>query len=152
MTTNDFLLFEPASGSTQVLDTVVGVTAKTLPVAPANFPAQIIAASLGVSADGLHVYGLTDTIRFSYNVRTKEIVSLGYQASPPLGPRVVSVSRDGSYYTADWALFDPNGPLIAQFDNPSGQLNIGSHAIDFSAGIIYAQIPEGSTIRFNPAY
>lgn len=144
VTTNDFLLFDPASGATQQLDTITGVTAKTLPVAPANFPPQIIAASLGTSADGLHVYGLTDTIHFSYSVITKQVVSLGYQASPPLGPRVVSVSRDGSYYTAGWALWDASGVLNAQFVNPSGQLNVGSHAIDSSAGIIYAQVPEGA--------
>jgi uncharacterized protein (TIGR03437 family) len=142
VTTTDFLLFDPASGAMQVLDTVAGVTAKTLPVPPANFPPQIIAASMNTSADGLHIYGLTDTIYFSYDVQKQSIWSQGYASSPPLGPRVVSVSANGSYYTAGWGLFNSRGVLMSQFVNPSGQLNLGSHAIDSVAGLIYAQIPD----------
>lgn len=144
VTTTNFILFDPANGQTTVVDTIAGVTAKTLPVAPANFPPNIVAASLNVSADNFHVYGLSDTIRFHYNVLTHQILSLGYTASPPMGPRVVSVSRDGSYYSAGWGLFSSSGLLVAQFANPSGLLNVGSHAIDSSAGLIYAQIPEGA--------
>jgi uncharacterized protein (TIGR03437 family) len=150
VTTNDFLRFDPVSGQTEVLDTIGGVTARTLPVPPANFPPQIIAASVTAAADGLRIYGLTDTIRFSYDVLTRRVVSLGYTASPPLGPRVVSVSRTGNYYAAGWGLFDPRGILLAQFNNPSGLLNVGSHAIDSSAGVIYAQIPEGSPQANSP--
>ena len=142
VTTSDFLLFDPVSGATQVLDTVAGVTAKTLPVPPDNFPPQIVAASVSASGDGLWVYGLTDTIRFGYDVQRKLVYSLGYTATPPMGPRTVSVSRDGSYYAAGWGLFNTRGRLMAQFRNPSGALNIGSHAIDSNAGTIYAQIPE----------
>jgi uncharacterized protein (TIGR03437 family) len=144
VTSNDFILFDPVNGQTTVVDTISNVTANTLPVAPAKFPPQIIAASMNVSADGFHIYGLTDTIRFHYNLQNGTISSLGYTASPPLGPRVVSVSRDGSSYTAGWALFSANGPLIAQFDNAAGTLNVGTHSIDSSAGLIYAQIPEGT--------
>src|SRR5579871_5872272 len=36
VTTSSFLLLDPAAGTTQVLDTVAGVTARTLPVPPAN--------------------------------------------------------------------------------------------------------------------
>jgi uncharacterized protein (TIGR03437 family) len=144
VTTTNFILFDPASGQTTVVDTIAGVTAKTLPVPPANFPPNIVAASLNVSADNFHVYGLTDTIRFHYNVLTHEIISLGYTSSPPMGPRVVSVSRDGAFYTAGWALFNSSGLLVAQFANSLGLLNVGSHAIDSSAGLIYAQIPEGT--------
>ncbi len=144
VTTTNFILFNPANGQTTVVDTIAGVTAKTLPVPPANFPPNIVAASLNVSADNFHVYGLTDTIRFHYNVLTHEIISLGYTASPPMGPRVVSVSRDGSFYSAGWGLFSSTGLLVAQFASPLGLLNVGSHAIDSSAGLIYAQIPEGT--------
>ncbi|PYT26331.1 MAG: hypothetical protein DMG58_22740 [Acidobacteria bacterium] len=144
VTTTNFILFDPANGQTRVVDTIAGVTAKTLPVPPANFPPNIVAASLNVSADNFHVYGLTDTIRFHYNVLTHEILSLGYTSSPSMGPRVVSVSRDGSLYSAGWGLFSSSGLLVAQFANPSGLLNVGSHAIDSSAGLIYAQIPEGT--------
>ena len=83
-----------------MLDTIAGVIAKTLPVPPANYPPQIVAASVGVSGDGYKIYGLTDTIRFRYDVRSQTVYSAGYTAEPPQGPRVVSVSRDGSYFTA----------------------------------------------------
>jgi uncharacterized protein (TIGR03437 family) len=142
VTTTQFLLFDPASGAFQVLDTIAGVTAKTLPVPPANFPPQIVAASVAVSGDGYKIYGLTDTIRFRYDVLSQTVYSAGYTADPPQGPRVVSVSRDGSYFTAGWGLFDTAGHLLSQFPNPSGQLNVGSHAIDSVAGLIYAQIPQ----------
>src|SRR5881296_3319901 len=113
VTTTNFILFDPANGQTRVVDTIAGVTAKTLPVPPANFPPNIVAASLNVSADNFHVYGLTDTIRFHYNVLTHEILSLGYTSSPSMGPRVVSVSRDGSLYSAGWGLFSSSGLLVA---------------------------------------
>jgi uncharacterized protein (TIGR03437 family) len=142
VTTTQFLLFDPASGAFQVLDTIAGVTAKTLPVPPANFPPQIVAASVGVSGDGYKIYGLTDTIRFRYDVLSQTVYSAGYTADPPQGPRVVSVSHDGSYFTAGWGLFDAAGHLLSQFPNPSGKLNVGSHAIDSLAGLIYAQIPQ----------
>lgn len=145
VTTHDFLLFDPILGTTEVLDTVAGVTAKTLPVAPVNFPPQIIAASVATSGDGTKIFGLTDTIRFRYDVNTGRIMSLGYIASPPLGPRTVSVNRDGTIYAAGWGVFQSSGiqdNLLAQWRSPSGQLNIGSHAIDAARGVIYAQIPE----------
>jgi len=143
VTTTQFLLFEPASRAFHVLDTIAGVTAKTLPVPPANFPPQIVAASVGVSGDGYNIYGLTDTIRFRYDVLSQTVYSAGYTADPPQGPRVVSVSRDGSYFTAGWGLFDSVGHLLSQFPNPSGKLNVGSHVIDSVAGLVYAQIPQG---------
>src|SRR5258708_6500270 len=142
VTTTNFILFDPANGQTTVVDTIAGVIAKTLPVPPANFPPNIVAASLNVSADNFHVYGLTDTLQFHYNVLTHEILSQGYTSSPPMGPRVVSVNRDGSMWAGGWALNNSSGVLVAQFPNPLGLLNVGSHAIDSSAGLIYAQIPE----------
>ena len=152
VTTSEFLLFDPASGSIQLLNTIQGVTASTLPAPPASFPPQIIAASLGVSGNGLKIYGLTDTIRFSYDVTSRQLVSLGYQATPPLGPRVVSVNRDGSLYALGWALFDATGTLIAQFPNATGLLNVGSHVIDSARNLIYAQIPQTqSTTGSQPA-
>lgn len=151
VTTTQFLRFDPLSGAVQVLDTIAGVTAKTLPVPPANFPPQIVAASVGVSADGTRVYGLTDTLRFRYDVLSQTVYSAGYTAEPPQGPRVVSVSRDGAYFTAGWGLFDASGHLLSEFPNPSGKLNVGSHAIDSVAGLIYAQIPQGSGTSSAPA-
>ncbi|MEO8027220.1 MAG: hypothetical protein ABI823_12140, partial [Bryobacteraceae bacterium] len=141
-TTQDFILFDPVTGTTQVLDTVAGVTAKTLPQPPATFPPSIVGASMSTSADGLVIYGLTDTIRFRYSVNTKTLSSVGYTSSPPLGPRVVTVSGDGSFWAGGWALFNANGSLMSQFPNALGALNIGSLAIDNKRGVIYAQVPE----------
>ena len=141
VTTGEFLLFDPVSGALQVLDTIAGVTAKTLPVAPANFPAQVIAASVAVSADGYWIYGLTDTFRFRYDVMQHALHAVGYTSTPAMGPRAVSVSQDGSYFTAGWGLFNRAGQLLSQFPDALGQLNVGSTAIDSVAGIIYAEVP-----------
>ncbi len=145
VTTNDFLLFDPVSGVMQGLGTVADVTASTLPAVPPSFPPQIIAASVGASGNGRKVYGLTDTIRFSYDVVTKQVAALGYTSTPTMGPRVVSVSRDGSMWAGGWSVYSPRGWPVVQFPNASGELNVGSHAIDSARGIIYAQIPEAVT-------
>jgi uncharacterized protein (TIGR03437 family) len=150
VTTTQFLLFDPVTQALQVLGTIAGVTATTLPVPPATFPPQIVAASVAVSGDGDSIFGLTDTLRFRYDVLTHRITSVGYTSDPPQGPRVVSVSRDGSHFTAGWGLFDRSGRLLSQFANPSGKLNVGSHAIDSLAGLIYAQIPMAGTTAGPP--
>ena len=141
-TTSEFLLLDPMTGRTDLVDTVAGLVANTIPALPGTPPGQIVAASMAASGDGWSIFGLTDTIRFTYDVRAKRIRVIGYTASPALGPRVVSVARDGSYYAAGWGVFDRQGVLLAQFGNPSGALAIGSHAIDSAAGLIYAQIPD----------
>ncbi|MBL0160962.1 MAG: hypothetical protein IPP47_28350 [Bryobacterales bacterium] len=145
VTSAQFILFDPEFGTMQVLDTVSGVTAKTLPQPPANFPTQIVGASLQASADGLRIYGVTDTILIAYDVASHYVSSGGYVAEPPLGPRAVSVARDGSYYMAGWAMLDGRSAL-SQFPNPKGLLNIGSHGIDSDRGIVYAEVPEGVAI------
>ena len=144
VTTTNFILFDPSNGQTTVLDTIANVTANTLPVPPANFPPNIVSASLNVSADGFWVYGLTNLIIFQYGVLNHSIQSVGYVASPPLGPLAVSVSADGSTFTAGWALVSSAGLWMAQFPNAAGTYNIGSTAINSSAGLIYAQIPQGT--------
>src|SRR6202011_4552521 len=58
VTTTDFLLFDPTTGATQELAPLANIVANTLPVAPANFPADITEASVAASADGLQIYGL----------------------------------------------------------------------------------------------
>ncbi len=143
-TTTDILLFDPVSGATEVLDTISGLVAKTLPAQSATFPPNIIAASVNVSGDGMRIYGLTDTVQFSYDVNNRRLVAFNYISSPPQGPRVVSVNRDGSSYLSGWAMHDPAGVLVAQFPNPRGDLNLGSHAFDTTRGLIYAQVPQGS--------
>src|SRR3984957_11221754 len=142
VTTTAFLLLNPSTGATSTLGTISDVTAHMLPVQPPNFPTQIVAASMAASGDGWHMYGLTDTFQFSYDVQSHWIGVWAYTSTPTMGPRVLSVSQDGSTYTAGWALFNAPGNMVAQFANPSGALNIGSTVIDSAAGLIYAQIPQ----------
>jgi uncharacterized protein (TIGR03437 family) len=143
VTTTDFLLLDPTSGTTQELSTISGVVANTLPQPPASFPPNIVAASVAASGDGTMIYGLGSTLVFGYNVTTQALSAGLYTASPPLGPRAVSVSQDGSYFTAGWALKDSSFYNISQFPNPSGALNIGTTAVDSAHNVIYAQIPAG---------
>jgi uncharacterized protein (TIGR03437 family) len=140
-TTTDFVLFDPAIGTTQPVGTVAGVSASTLPAAPGTPPVQIVAAAMGVSSDGRWIVGVTDSLRFVYDVAGRQIRSNGYTASPPLGPRVVSVARDGSTYAAGWGVFDRTGTVLAQFGGASGTLAQGSLALDSATGTLYAQIP-----------
>ncbi|MBS1875025.1 MAG: hypothetical protein JSU00_17545 [Acidobacteria bacterium] len=152
ITTAEFILFDPLTGTTQVLDTVSGVQAKTLPADPggATFPANIVAASVAVSGDGTKMYGLTDQFMFSYNVTLQNLAVIGYVSSPTQGPRVVSVNRDGSYYTSGWTLNDRFGNLVAEFPSATGALNIGSHQFDSGRGLIYAQVPSTTATGSEP--
>src|SRR5262249_19011005 len=66
-----------------------------------------------------------------------------YIASPPLGPRLVSVNNDGSMIIFGWGVHKAGLDLFSyQFSDASGALSVVSHAIDSSAGLIYAQIPQ----------
>jgi len=145
-TTTDFLLFDPASGTTEELDTLANVVAKTLPVPPANFPADISAASVVASADGLAIYGLggsTGTITFRYDVNLKAIFPGGVVTSTGiLGPRVVSLNSDGSVAMAGWVMVDKQGTFTNYFPQHTNQFSVGTTLFDDSRGLLYAQIPE----------
>lgn len=145
VTSTDFLLLDPASGTTTELSTIAGVAAKTLPQPAGTFPSQIVAASVAASGDGLTIAGFGDTLIFLYDVTTRSLSAGLYTASPPLGPRAVSISQDGSFFTTGWALKDRSFYNISQFNNPSGALNVGTTAIDQVHNVIYAQIPPGVT-------
>lgn len=150
-TTSDFELFNPATGSLTQIETIAGIVAKTLPQPLGSFPPNIVAASMNVNSTNSVIIGLTDTIQFSYNTSNHQVYVIGYTASPVLAPRVVSVSGDGSYYLAGWAMYQCGGGVLtgcqvfgantASFLNPSGIPNIGSHAIDSSSNTVYAQVP-----------
>ena len=144
VTATQFLLFDPLLGTMTVLDTISGVTARTLPQPPDSFPTQIVGASVQASGDLLKIHGLTDTIMFTYDVGTRTVDNSYYVAEPALGPRAVSVSRDGSYYMAGWAMFDARSALH-QFPSPMGLLYVGSHAIDSDRGVMYAEVPMSTT-------
>lgn len=144
VTTSDFLLFDPSTGATEELDTLANVVAKTLPVPPANFPADITAASVAASADGLQIYGLggsTSTITFRYDVNRKAIYPGGIVTNTGiLGPRVVSLNHDGSLAMAGWVEIG-EGAFLNYFPQHSNQFSVGTTAFDDSRGLLYAQIP-----------
>jgi uncharacterized protein (TIGR03437 family) len=146
VTTTNFLLLDPVSGTTQELATIAGVVAKTLPQPPASFPPNIVAATVGASADGTVIYGFSDTLLFRYDVATQTLTSGLYTSTPTLGPRAISVSQDGSYFTAGWTLKDTTFYNISQFANISGALNVGTSAIDSVHNVIYAQMPPPGTL------
>src|SRR5579863_5438251 len=144
VTTTDFLLFDPSTGATQELDTLANVVANTLPVAPANFPPDITAASVGASADGLTVYGMggtTNTVTFRYDVNSKSIRPGAIVTnSGVLGPRVVSLNHNGSLVMAGWVMINTSG-FGNYFPQHTNQFSVGSSAFDDSRGLLYAQIP-----------
>lgn len=141
VTSTQFLLFDPNAGSLNVIGSIAELKAKALPQPPASEPTQIVGASVQATEDKTKIYGVTDTMMFAYDAVRAEVFFGGYTATPPLGPRAISVAKDGSYYLAGWAMLDSRG-VVAQFRNPSGDLNLGGHAIDSGRGLIYAQVPE----------
>lgn len=145
VTTTDFLLFDPTTGATQELTTLANVVANTLPVAPANFPADITAASVAASADGSTIFGLggtTSTVTFTYSVSTHSVSPGGIVTSTGvLGPRVVSVNHNGSLAMAGWVMLGQLG-FVNFFPQHTNQFSVGSTAFDDSRGLLYAQIPQ----------
>lgn len=180
VTTNDISLFDPVSGAMRALDTIDGITVKAFADNLNTFPPQIVASSVTATRDGQRIFGVVDLepnkegtsgegptgetgtsskfIRFSYNVANGQLVAVGTAASPKLGPRVVSVADDASYYMVGWALIgcdfrlrgdcDASGPLLSELPNTLGSLNVGSHVIDSVNNTIYAQAPESGD-QFN---
>jgi uncharacterized protein (TIGR03437 family) len=157
VTTTGFQLLDPGTGTFTPIEAVVNLTADKLPVAFPKFPPQITKASLGVSGNGQVLYVLADTgggsggqvgtqalVRF--DVATQFLGVVGITASPPLGPRAVSVNATGSHLVAGWSLIDSRVVLLAQFPAPTGALNLGSHAFDYSRNLIYGQIPVGTPL------
>jgi uncharacterized protein (TIGR03437 family) len=150
VTSTEFILFDPLTGHMEVLDTVTGLIAKTLPQPAGTAPAQIVATSVGVSGDGVYIYGVTDTFAFRYDSVRKYLAARNYVSSPTLGPRAVSVNRDGSRWIAGWTLRNPEFNVLSQFPNITGALNVGSVLIDDHRNVIYAQVQEvGQTASAN---
>lgn len=145
VTTREYILFDPVSGTTQVLDTIANVTAKTLPVAPQNFPPDIVSASVAVSGDGLTIYGLgssSGTFTFKYDVLSKQVGPGGIVlASGTLGPRTVSLNQDASKIMAGWIMIDRLGTFVNYFKAKTNQFSVGTTLFDNNRNVIYAQIP-----------
>ena len=141
-TGGEFLLLNPATGDMELVENIGALPDPAgLPVPAGKFPLDITKASMAASGNGLFIHGLTDTLQFIYDVNTKTVSAYGYTASPPLGPRVVSVSRDGSLTVVGWGVTDYRRFVTYDFPTPSGLLSVGTHVVDSAAGVIYAQIP-----------
>jgi len=148
VTTKDFRLLDPVSGTLETL-LVADLTTKDLPVPLATFPPEIIEASSGVSGDGQVVYviaeapnGTAAVVR--YNVVTRSLGVVNILASPPLGPRVISVDQSGNTLLGGWALMNSSIVQLAQFPYPTGKYNTGGHVFDLPRNVIFAQIPAGT--------
>jgi uncharacterized protein (TIGR03437 family) len=145
ITTKNFLIFDPAVGATQVLISIPDQAAKTIPQPAQSFPPNIVAASVGASANGNWIYGFGDTLVFRYFVPSRTLSSFLYTASPPLGPRAVSVAQDGTYAAMGWIMTDMQGRWTSEFPNPLGTLNVGGHAVDSTRGLVYSEVQQKLT-------
>ncbi len=144
VTTSDFELYNPSSGQIQLLATIAQVATNAIPQPPATFPLQFTEATMTTSRDGLTIAGFgggSPYLVFRYSVATETISSSYYTSSPAGGPRVVSLADDGSLETIAWWEMDSNFNDIAEFLLPSGALNLGTHVIDSSRNLVYAEVP-----------
>jgi uncharacterized protein (TIGR03437 family) len=149
VTTGEFIIFNPAVGTTTLIQTISQVTTNAIPQAPASFPATFTQATAAVSADGLTIAGMGGTggtfLEYRYNVATHGLTSTAYTSAPPPGPSVVSLSSNGSFATFFWSVQNANFNTTAQFSNVAGLFSVGSTLIDSSRNLIYAQIPPTGT-------
>ncbi|MDR3718355.1 MAG: hypothetical protein P4K98_06100 [Bryobacteraceae bacterium] len=161
----DFRLLDPATGKTQVLS-VTGLGGAPLPVPAAiceanvfSFPANVTQAATGVSGDQQTVLILaqvtppsagacpgdqTVAALLRYTVGSNHVEQYGWTASPPLGPRSVSVNLDASRFIGGWVLMDSNfvdrGDFPNLIANSTMDYRKGGHAFDYSRNLIYADI------------
>lgn len=162
VTKDGFHLLNPLTGNLTVLPVTGVLGSCNINAGPGVKPIDITSATVGVSGDGQTVFMLAriDNIEppeckpaepdkyylLQYRPLAGSIVISGSQSKPPLGPRVISVDREGANYLAGWALFseDPvtgHHFLRAQFPNIRGAYSLGGHAYDYRRNLIYAQIP-----------
>jgi uncharacterized protein (TIGR03437 family) len=148
VTTKDFILFDPTLGTTEIVRTIQEEATKALPQPKQTFPPQVTQASVGASPDGRFIWGFADTLIFKYDVLNRSTISMNYIATPTLGPRVVSVSADGSRAAMGWTLVDTINQQVrfhTSFEAPLGNLSIGGHLFDPARGLIYSEVPKTLT-------
>jgi len=149
VTTQEFIVFDPTTGTTTLLKTIPQVTTLAIPQPPATFPGSFTQATVAVSADGLTIAGMGGTgnavLEYRFKPGTHGLTAVTYTAAPPPGPSVVSLSSDGSLATFFWGVQDANFNTTAQFSNIAGLFSVGSTLIDSSRNLIYAQIPPAGT-------
>ncbi len=171
VTTGEFMLLDPASGRTVKIG-VMTLDSAQLPATFAlcapdvfSFPVNIVDAATGVSGDQQTILILAQvstggaTVKCTgdqkvaallrYHVGDSSVSVFGWTASPPLGPRTVSVNRDGSRFAAGWVLTDSFGADLADFPNlittTPTDYRKGGHAFDYLRNLIYADILAATT-------
>ncbi|MBK9168327.1 MAG: hypothetical protein IPM24_12775 [Bryobacterales bacterium] len=144
VTTRDLSLFDPVSGTVQVVESLASLASKTLPQPGPIAPPDITESAIGVSADGRRIYGSTEAFGFTYDVQTRVVTSFPTKGGFPFGPRTVSVARDGSFFAFGWAVWDSRGRFLYDFPDVTGEFSVGSWAVDSTAGLIYTQLPRQS--------
>lgn len=166
VTTGQFLLLDPTMGRTVTIG-VTNLDSASLPASFAlcspdvfSFPANILDAATGVSGDQQTIMVLAQVspggattkctgeqklaALLRYHVGDSSVSVVTWTASPPLGPRTVSVNKDGSRFAAGWVLTDSSGADLADFPNLIATAPMdyrkGGHAFDYSRNVIYADI------------
>ena len=146
VTTAEVDVFDPGSGVITTIDSIASLASKTLPVAAPSAPVQITESALGVSGDGLRIYGTTTAFGIVYDVGSRTLTTFPTAgAQPPFGPRAVSVNQDGSQFAFAWVLMNRFGGIETEFSDPTGQFNVGGYALDSAAGLLYMQVPNSVT-------
>ena len=153
ITTKQFLLVDPSSGIPIALPSPAPLEGKPLPVPFNTFPANIIEASTGVSADGQTIVVLAqieggdpkNAAVLRYRVDQQQLAIIDIISTPPLGPRSVSVNQDGTKFMTGWTLMSPGPVLWADIPYALGDFRFGGHAWDTARDVIYADAPVTAT-------
>jgi uncharacterized protein (TIGR03437 family) len=145
ITNKEFLLFDPVSGNSELIDTISNVNAQNLPVDIGKAPPDITEASLAVSEDRNFIYALGGheaTATFKYDVKSRTVRPGGVVlAEGVLGPRVVSMNHNGTRTFAGWVMVDQNGVFSNFFRTVTNEFSVGTTAFDDRRNIVYAQMP-----------
>lgn len=147
VTTSQFLLFNPSTGSVSLLTTVANV-GTTLPSSFGTFPGEIIQTQLTTSKDGQTIWGIagggtSNVLIFRCTGPSYTLSASNYVTTPPLLPRISSAA-DGSYAMVGYALIDTNFTLRGRYPTVQMSTNITGTVVDSVNGVIYAQIPDAN--------
>jgi uncharacterized protein (TIGR03437 family) len=149
VTTTGVDLLDPVSMSLQSVTSYAALAARALPAPLNTFPAEIVEAAVAVSRDGTQVCafgsGANGHVLMRYETARNQVVqALSFTATPKLLPRV-SLSDDGEYCAAGYAVFNRSGAMVAQFSDPVATLNTGTMALYSKTNTLYAHIPDAKT-------
>lgn len=169
--TANILLLNPAGGALQPIATCVAMSrtlpqnpSQSEPdVLTSVAPMQIIQTAAAVSANGKTISILGASVQddsatsqsatsYSYDVFSRTFSGGSFKSSPPMGPRSVASDATGANILEGWTLNSstclvslpliPSRPCeLAQFPQPDGSFQIGSHVWDVTRNLIYSQVP-----------